>query len=412
MITQKPAASRLPFKAASTAFAALLAIGLPLAAQSRGHASGGGGGDRSAHSTGGGSRSSAPGGAPHYSGGNSGGNSGGGSSTGGGRTAHEVPGGSQPQRQPNGRGSGGGHGHGGHYGGGYYGGGYYGGYYGYGYPYGYYGGWGFWPGYWGGYGYDYPYGYPYGYGYPGAAGRYYDSNRQGALDLDVAPGRTHVFVDGQDLGPVDRYDGWPGYLWLPQGTYDVAFYLDGYKTIARQLTVYPGTVLDVDDRLEEGQSVRPEDLATKTHQRRDDRLGYERQRRERLDRGYGTDRGDDDQDWRDRARRDRDRGAMRNDDRDDDDDDQMDDRKMDSMSSSGAHLRLSVEPEDASIYLDGQFVGTGSDVSLLQAGLPVAPGTHRLAVVRPGHRAVEKEFDVKAGGNVELNIELESGSGR
>jgi hypothetical protein len=171
-------------------------------------------------------------------------------------------------------------------------------------------------------------------------------------------------------------------------------------------------VLDVDDRLEEGQSVRPEDLATKTHQRRDDRLGYERQRRDRLDRGYGDNRGNDDQDWRDRARRDRDHGAMRNDDRDDDDD-QMDDRKGGAISrSSGAHLRLSVEPEDASIYLDGQFVGTGSDISLLQAGLPVAPGSHRLAVVRPGHRAVEKQFDVKAGGDIELNIELESGSGR
>ncbi len=396
MITQKPAASRLPLKAASTAFAALLAIGLPLAAQSRGHSSSGGGG-RSAHSTGGGSRSSSPGGAPQASGGNSGSHSGG--NSGGGRTAHEVPGGSSAHRQPNGRGNGGSHG--GH--GGYYGGGYYGGYYGYGSPYGYYGGWGFWPG-WGGYGYgyDYPYGYPYGHGYPGASGRYYESGRQGALDLDVAPGRTHVFVDGQDLGPVDRYDGWPGYLWLPQGTYDVAFYLDGYKTVARQLTVYPGTVLDIDDRLEEGQSVRPEDLATKTHERRDDRLGYERQRRDRL--GRGDD--DDDQDWR--ARRDRDRGAMRNEDRDDDDD-QADDR---GSSSSGAHLRLSVEPEDASIYLDGQFIGTGSDISLLQAGLPVAPGTHRLAVVRPGHRAVEKEFDVKAGGDIELDIELESGSGR
>jgi hypothetical protein len=410
MITQKPAASRLPLKAASSAFAALLALGLPLAAQSRGHASGGGG-DRSAHSTGGGSHSSSPGGAPHYSGGNSsGGNSSGGShsggNSGGGRTAHEVPGGSSSssaQRQPSNHG-GDGHGHGGGHGG----------YYGYGYPYGYYGGWGFWPGiswgygdpYYGGYG---GYGYPYEHGYPGAAGRYYDSYQRGALDLDVAPGRTHVFVDGEDLGPVDRYDGWPGYLWLPKGTYDVAFYLDGYKTIARQLTVYPGTVIDVDDRMEQGQSVRPQDLATKTHERRDERLSYERQRRDRLGHPYGDD--DDNQDWRDRARRDRDHSAMRHDNDNDDDDDQNG-RMEEHSSGSGAHLRLSVEPEDASVYLDGQFVGTGNDISLLQAGLPVAPGTHRLAVVRPGHKAIEKEFDVKAGGDVELDIELESGSGR
>ena len=77
--------------------------------------------------------------------------------------------------------------------------------------------------------------------------------------------------------------------------------------------------------------------------------------------------------------------------------------------SAGSHLRLSVEPQDASVYLDGQFVGTGTDLSLLHAGLPVAPGHHKLAVVRPGHKPVEKDFDVKSGGNVELEISLESG---
>ncbi len=402
MITQKSAASRLPLKVSSTAFAALLILGLPLAAQSRGGHGGGGGG--SAHSTGGGSHSSASGGAPHSSGGNSG----------GGRTAHGVPGGSSSGQRQSG-------GHGDHGGGGFHGhGGYYGhGGYGY-YPYGgyYYGG--FWPGFsfsW--WGYDDP--YYYYHGYPGYSDGYYDRSydrsRTGALDLDVAPGRTHVFVNGEDLGEVDRYDGWPGYLWLPRGTYDVAFYLDGYKTIARQITVYPGTVIDIDDRMAEGQSVRPEDLATKSHQRRDDRIGYERQRRERLERQAQGDQAqgdDDDQDWHDRVRRDRDHGAMRHD-RDDDHGgqaDRDDDQGAMDHSSGGGHLRLSVEPQDASVYLDGQFVGTGTDLSLLHTGLPVAPGTHRLAVVRPGHRAVEKSFEVKTGGDVELDIALESGPSR
>jgi len=55
-----------------------------------------------------------------------------------------------------------------------------------------------------------------------------------------------------------------------KGTYDVAFYLDGYKTVARQISIYPGNVIDIDDRMESGPSVRPEDLATKTHERRDE----------------------------------------------------------------------------------------------------------------------------------------------
>jgi hypothetical protein len=392
MITLKPATSRLTVRAASTAFAALLALGLPLAAQSRG-SHGGGGGGGSAHSSGGGSHSS----------------SGGGHSSGG-RTAHGTGGSSSGgQRQP-GHGDGGhGGGHGGH-GGGYWRGGHF--YY---YPFGF--GFGFWPGYWdgwygGGY-YGGYYGDPYYYGDGGGYGREGRSD-MGALDLDVSPGRTHVFVNGEDLGIVDRYDGWPGYLWLPQGTYDIAFYLPGYKTIARQITIYPGSVIDIDDGMEKGESVRPEDLASKSHARRDDRLRYERERQQWLDRQQSGD--DDDQDWHDRVRHDR--GAMHNDrgqgDDDRGDNDHGDDRarapRASRDDSGRSHLRLTVEPQDASVYLDGQFVGTGTDVSLLHAGLPVAPGHHKLAVVRPGHKAVEKEFDVKSGGNFELEISLEPGS--
>src|SRR4029077_10516594 len=124
----------------------------------------------------------------------------------------------------------------------------------------------------------YPYYDPYYYhpgyydgGYGGGYGGY-DRSEPGAPDLDVSPGNTHVFVNGEDLGIVDKYDGWPGYLWLPRGTYDVAFYLDGYKTIARQITVSPGSVLDIDDKMEHGTSVRPEDLGSKTHERRDSRI--------------------------------------------------------------------------------------------------------------------------------------------
>jgi hypothetical protein len=386
MITLKPAASRLPVRAASTAFAALLLLGLPLAAQRGGHSGGGGGGDRSAHSTGGGSHSSAGGGS-HSSG-----------HSGGGRTAHGTPGSSSGgQRQP-GHGGHDGHGGGGH---GFWRGGHF--YY---YPFGW--GFGFWPGYyWDGW-YGDPYYSPY-YRDGGYNDDHYNRDDMGALDLDLSPGRTHVFINGEDLGIVDRYDGWPGYLWLPEGTYDVAFYLPGYKTIARQITIYPGTVIDIDDRMEKGESVRPEDLATKTHERRDDRLRYERERQERIDRQNGD---DDNQDWRDRVRHDR--GTMRDDDdHGGDHGDNRGDGRDHSMrgDSAQSHLRLSVEPRDASVYLDGQFVGTGTDLSLLHAGLPVSPGHHTLAVVRPGHKAIEKTFDVKSGGDTELEISLESGAG-
>ena len=82
----------------------------------------------------------------------------------------------------------------------------------------------------------------------------------GALDLDVSPGRTQVYIDGQYLGIVDRYDGWPSYLWLERGTYEIVFYLDGYRTLARRVTIQPELVIKLDDRLKPGPSIRPEEF--------------------------------------------------------------------------------------------------------------------------------------------------------
>lgn len=405
MKTQSPAGERLPRRAVLLAAAALLVASLPLAAQERSRPSDSSDTGRTAHEVGSAPAqpSSSPS-APSYTPSSSG-SSGGSSADSGGRTAHSTDGDGAasdgPHRQPPTHGTEGHHGGGGgHYGGGYYGGGYYGGYYPYYYPYGY---GGFWPSlfwWWGDYYYPYPYPPGYGYGYGHGEPYYYGRDAAGALDLDVSPGRTEVYVDGQFLGKVDAFDGWPRYLWLPKGTYDVVFYLDGFKTIARQITVYPGSVLGIDDHMEPGESVRPENLATKTHERRDERQRYERERSDRIDRG---ERGDDAEDWHDRVQRER--GATHG--RDVEERAQAQDD-----SQQNGRLRLDVVPEDASVYLDGRFVGTGSDLSSMRNGLPVSAGDHRLAIVRPGRKAEERQFQVKPGEDVELDVELEEISGR
>jgi hypothetical protein len=263
-------------------------------------------------------------------------------------------------------------------------------------PYGYWG-WGWWLGdnYW-------PYD-PYYYGdrydrYDRYDRRSYGRDEVGALDLDISPGRTQVYLDGQYIGTVDQYDGFPTYLWLDKGTYDIVFYLDGYKTLARQVSVYPGSVIDMDDRLEPGQSTRPEDLVSKSHERRDERIRIEQERRERIDRG-GDPYDEDDQGWRDRVRRSgedrRDRGE------------EVEIEDQDSRSNQ-ARLRLEIEPDDASVYLDGKFVGTAQDLATLRRGLLVEPGKHTLSVVRPGREGVEREFEVDPGEDFSLDIELET----
>lgn len=396
MSTPRPAVTRFRAEAIPCALAALLLASLPVAAQQRSRPSNSGDHGRTAHQAG--SHSPAPSprampSSPSY------GDSRSSTSGDSPRTAHRVPQTPSADRQPShdrsGRGGRGGHG-GSHFffGGGYYWPPYWDNYY---YPY-YWGGRGLW------WGPDYdPYYYPRG-------GGYYDRDEMGALDLDVSPGRTEVYVDGQRLGSVDDYDGWPRYLWLPRGTYDVVFYLDGFQTIARQITVYPGSVIDIDDRMEPGASKRPEELATKTHERRDERIGYDRELRRRVD-----EQGEDD-DWRDRSRRDRgDRRYDRGDDRRDDDRDRdvAEDRDDDAPRGNRGRLVLDVEPEDSSVYVDGRFVGTGSDLSSMRSGLPLAPGEHKLAVVRPGHKSEEKDFTVKAGEKIEVDVTLEeSGPGR
>jgi len=119
------------------------------------------------------------------------------------------------------------------------------------------------------------------------------------------------------------------------------------------------------------------------------------------DRYYGDREGD----WRDRA--DHDRDMRRHDaDRDDDDDRAPADvRGRDGR--NGGRLRLEVRPGDASVYLDGRFVGTAEEVAQ-GGGLAVAPGGHTLSIVRPGRRAEERHFNARAGEDTTLSVDLQT----
>jgi hypothetical protein len=70
-------------------------------------------------------------------------------------------------------------------------------------------------------------------------------------------------------------------------------------------------------------------------------------------------------------------------------------------------LYLSVEPSDASVYLDGVFIGIARELSQLSAGLVVPPGEHVLQVVRPGYEDESRDFSVDTGESVEVDLELD-----
>lgn len=213
----------------------------------------------------------------------------------------------------------------------------------------------------------------------------------GALDTDVSPERAEVWVDGKRVGLADDFDGFPDYLWLEKGTYDVVFYLPGYKTIARQYTVYPGMVIDVEDRMEAGEAIHPTALGPQTHARRDARLRDDQDRDQHL-RRYREERGlEAPPEPGERGESPRaEAGAP-----------------LDGRAEPG-RIALKVEPEDASVYLDGRFLGTGRELAGLRSGLIVDPGTHKIEVVRPGRESAERTVELESGQELEVEISLDS----
>lgn len=263
------------------------------------------------------------------------------------------------------------------------------------YPYRY----SWWLGYWGWYGwpsypyYPWPHTYPYGYGY-GHGGNYpyqpaYYGSRvrpsMGALDLDLKPGDTQIWLNGQYIGIADNFDGWPQYLWLEEGDYHFVFFREGRRTIAREYKVYPGVVIDVADRLEAGESQPPQELFPVPTARRDARLRDNEEKRRRAEAEAAAD-------WRERSEAIRAR-------------DGRDDRPP--AGEDFGSLELLVEPPDASVYLDGRFVGTAEDLARLRRGLTVDAGEHELEVVRPGYAAETLAFTVEPGEEVRLDVRLD-----
>ena len=396
-------------RTATLVFAAAL-IAAPLLAQRHAQPRSGGGGGGGGFS-GGGHRSAGPSASGPSS---RGGGGGGGSWDGGG---HRPPGsgGGAPHRPPGYDRDG--HGHGGHgYGGSYYYPYYYPYYgfsfgFGYGYPY-YYG---YSPYYYGGYypyygyrpyyyGYGYrPYYYPpaYSYGYEGAVygpageGTAYDRASLGAVAVKVKPKSAEVYVDGNYVGAAGSFDGFPGYLWIPPGDHRIEVVQVGYANLVAEIEVGSGQVVELGQNLQRGESVRPAPPANNRYAPRDgERAPYRDDERAPYRDGERAPYPQNDY-----------RAAPPLERRDPADDSR--ERRFESADMGG--LFLEVRPDDASVYLDGRFVGTGRDVSTATEALRLMPGEHRLQVIHPDYSNQERTFEVGAGEEKRVEVYLGRG---
>lgn len=92
-------------------------------------------------------------------------------------------------------------------------------------------------------------GYPWG-GYPPYG--YYQYGRAditSSLRIDVTPREAEVFVNGYSAGLVDDFDGIFQRLRLPPGGYEIAIYLEGYRTIYRNIYLSPNSSHTIRDQM-------------------------------------------------------------------------------------------------------------------------------------------------------------------
>jgi hypothetical protein len=82
----------------------------------------------------------------------------------------------------------------------------------------------------------------------------------GEVRIQVAPRDAEVFVDGYLAGVVDDFDGFFQRLRLPVGGHQIVIFLDGHRTIARDLYIQPGSSHRIRlamDRLGPGEVAEP-----------------------------------------------------------------------------------------------------------------------------------------------------------
>lgn len=215
--------------------------------------------------------------------------------------------------------------------------------------------------------YGYP-AYPYPY-YPGGHyvyGRGYDT---AWFDTDVSPEDAEVYLDGEFVGIADDFDGFPSYLAVEPGKHAISFRMPGRRSVTRRIRVQRGALVRFTFKLprgegeeavpqEEGDIVIPGpgglDLSTEP-----------------------SDEGE----W--------------------------EPEEAPPDDGQPAFLRLRIAPEDATVYIDGEFYGTASRVSGLHGDLRVESGRHEIEVVRPGYRPAKREVRLEEGDRITVEIRLE-----
>ena len=246
-----------------------------------------------------------------------------------------------------------------------------------------------------------------------------DPYRYTRVDTDVSPEAAEVYLDGTFIGSADDFDGYPDFLWLEAGKYTIEFRHPSYEAVKHEVEVQPGQALRFRDdlKLEPGkkrlEATEPARRGTphgrvfgKPEEPRRDRTGRFEARaeagrerdREELDEleeleelAEELDEADEDVLPAPKARSEAKEGRS----------------TREALPAERGRLRFEIEPSDAAVYLDDEYIGTGEELAGLRRGIPADAGTHTVSVVRPGFVTKTIEVDAKPGAAIDVVVELE-----
>ena len=223
--------------------------------------------------------------------------------------------------------------------------------------------------------------------------------RYARVDTDVSPESAEVYLDGTLIGQADDFDGFPDYLYLEAGKYVLEFRHPFYETVRKELEVESGQAVSLGDEMKllpgkkKLQVVDPEDKGTplgrvfgSPRERKDDDAG---DRTGRFDVVPGGEAPGDDLGAPPPPPPPAGAGMG------------------DVLPSERGRFRFDVTPDDAVVYLDDRYIGTGEELAGLRRGFPVAPGRHVLTVIRPGYGTRTIEVEAKPGTAIDVVVELE-----
>ncbi len=229
------------------------------------------------------------------------------------------------------------------------------------YPYGwdwYYGPW--WSAglYWGWPGWSYPYS-PCSPG-PCRPVEEVASSAPGLVETAVTPRNAKLFLDGEPIGEARDFDGRLDVLPLDPGSRLLRFELQGFRTLEVRLDVRAGRRYRIQHALSPGEGLDPRsDPPAALAETGAPSISS-------LDAPPPPSAG----------------GVSR------------------------GLLRVRARPDDAVVYLDGEFLGRAGELTRLHGALPVAVGEHRIEVVRPGFENARIRVEVSGDEPEEVDVDL------